>query len=111
MEIMCGLQEINTATIKNKFPIPIVEELLDELVGPTYFSKRKTAFKNQTWSLSVPSYAFWLNKFPSYFSVLMNAIFAPFMRKFFLVLMDDILIYSPKQACSASGATVLCPVA
>lgn len=105
-------RRLNELTVKNRFPMPIIEEILDELADTKYFTsidllsgfhqilmapgdEFKTVFKTHHGHYQFRVMPFGLTNTPATFQCAMNKVLAPYLRKFVLVFMDDILVYSP----------------
>lgn len=101
----------NAITLKSKYPVPIIDEFLDELGSTSWFScldlssgfpqirlkpgeEFKTAFQTHFGHFEFRVLAFRLTGAPGTFQSAMNTTLSPYLRKFVLVFFDDILIYS-----------------
>jgi hypothetical protein len=105
---------LNEVTVKNKYLLPMIDDLFDQLCGACVFSKidfrsgyhqlkvrecdiPKTAFilRYDLYEYTVMSFV--LTNAPAYFMYLMNKIFMEYLDKFVMVLIDDILVYSRSE--------------
>jgi hypothetical protein len=102
---------LNKITVKDKYPLPRIDDLIDQLGGATVFSsldlaqgyhqlsiaaedRPKTAFKTHMGLYEYKVLPMGLSNAPATFQRAMNHIFAPFLGKFVLVYLDDILVFS-----------------
>ncbi|GKD28595.1 putative reverse transcriptase domain-containing protein, partial [Tanacetum coccineum] len=112
---MCiNYRELNKLTIKNHYPLPRIDDLFDQLQGSQFFSKidlrpgyhqlrvheddvPKTAFRTRYGHFKFTIMPFGLTNAPAVFVDLMNRVCRPYLDKFVIVFIDDILIYSKTQ--------------
>jgi hypothetical protein len=105
---------LNEVIVKNKYPLPKIDDLFDQLRGACVFSKidlrsgyhqlkirecdiSKTAFVSRYGLYEYMVMSFGLTNAPAYFMYLMNKVFMEYLYKFVVVFIDDILVYSRSE--------------
>jgi hypothetical protein len=112
---MCvDYRSLSEVTIKNKYPLPRIDDLFDQLNGAWVFSKidlrygfhqlkirasdiPKTTFITRYGLYEYTVISFGLTNTPAYFMYLMNKVFMEYLNKFVVVFIEDILIFSKNE--------------
>ena len=115
LRLCVDYRALNSITVKNRCTLPRIDDLLDAVSGSQYFTsldltsgyhqiliseedRQKTAFRTPFGHFQFKVLIEGLTNAPATFQTVMNSIFAPYLRKFVVVYLDDILIFSKSEA-------------
>ena len=133
LRMVVDYRALNEVTIKNKYPLPMINDLFDHLQGAKVFSKinlrsgyhqlkirakdiPKTAFTTRYGLYEYTVMSFGLTNAPAYFMSMMNKVFMEYLDKFVVVFIDDIMVYSKNEeeiaisSRETQGTPVVCQV-
>jgi hypothetical protein len=114
-QMLCmDYRALNEVTIKNKYPLPRIDDLFDQLSGACVFSKndlRSGYHQLKVWGCDIPKttfisryglyeytvMSFGLTNAPAYFMYLMNKVFMEYLDKFVVVFINDMLLYTRSE--------------
>ena len=114
MRLCIDYRQLNKVTIKNRYPLPRIDDLMDQLVGACVFSKidlrsgyhqikvkdedmQKTAFRTRYGHYEYTVMPFGVTNARGVFMEYMNRIFHAYLDRFVVVFIDDILVYSKTE--------------